>query len=108
MYERFTDRSRIVMQLANQEAQRFRHEYIGTAHIVLGLVSEGTGVAANVLKNLGIDLTRVREEVQKIVLPGLHPAAKEKASQTPRAMKVIEYAIEESRNLNHNYVGTEH
>jgi len=108
MYERFTDRSRIVMQLANQEAQRFRHEYIGTEHILLGLVSEGTGVAANVLKNLGIDLTSVREEVQKIVLPGPHPAVKEKASQTPRAAKVIEYAIEESRNLNHNYVGTEH
>jgi len=108
MYERFTDRSRIVMQLANQEAQRLRHEYIGTEHILLGLVSEGTGVAANVLKNLGIDPTRVREEVQKIVLPGPHPAVKEKTSQTPRAKKVIEYAMEESRHLNHNYVGTEH
>src|SRR5216110_2953628 len=70
MYERFTDRARKVMQLANQEAQRFNHEYIGTEHILLGLVKEGSGVAANVLKNLDIDLRKIRMEVEKIVQPG--------------------------------------
>src|SRR5262245_37577709 len=66
MYERFTDRARKVMQLANQEAQRFNHEYIGTEHILLGLVKEGSGVAANVLKNLDVDLRKIRLEVEKI------------------------------------------
>src|SRR5262249_21030208 len=70
MYERFTDRARKVMQLANQEAQRFNHEYIGTEHILLGLVKEGSGVAANVLKNLDIDLRKIRLEVEKIVQSG--------------------------------------
>ena len=70
MYERFTDRARKVMQLANQEAQRFNHEYIGTEHILLGLVKEGSGVAANVLKNLDIDLRKIRLEVEKIVQHG--------------------------------------
>ena len=70
MYERFTDRARKVMQLANQEAQRFNHEYIGSEHILLGLVKEGSGVAANVLKNLDIDLRKIRLEVEKIVQSG--------------------------------------
>src|SRR5947209_5717199 len=110
MYERFTDRARKVMQLANQEAQRFNHEYIGTEHILLGLVKEGSGVAANVLKNLDIDLRRIRLEVEKIVQtgPGSEMVTMGKLPQTPRAKKVIEYSIEEARNLNHNYVGTEH
>ncbi len=110
MYERFTDRARKVMQLANQEAQRFNHEYIGTEHILLGLVKEGSGVAANVLKNLDIDLRKIRLEVEKIVQtgPGSEMVTMGKLPQTPRAKKVIEYSIEEARNLNHNYVGTEH
>ncbi|GIW81614.1 MAG: ATP-dependent Clp protease ATP-binding protein [Gemmatales bacterium] len=108
MYERFTDRARKVMQLANQEAQRFNHEYIGTEHILLGLVKEGSGVAANVLKNLDIDLRKIRLEVEKIVQSGPDMVTMGKLPQTPRAKKVIEYAIEEARNLNHNYVGTEH
>src|SRR6187401_1861414 len=108
MYERFTDRARKVMQLANQEAQRFNHEYIGTEHILLGLVKEGSGVAANVLKNLDIDLRKIRNEVEKIVQAGPDMVTMGKLPQTPRAKKVIEYAIEEARNLNHNYVGTEH
>ena len=70
MYERFTDRARKVMQLANQEAQRFNHEYIGTEHILLGLVKEGSGVAANVLKNLDVDLRKIRLEVEKLVQSG--------------------------------------
>jgi ATP-dependent Clp protease ATP-binding subunit ClpC len=108
MYERFTDRARKVMQLANQEAQRFNHEYIGTEHILLGLVKEGAGVAANVLKKLGIELRKVRLEVEKIVQTGPDMVTMGSLPQTPRAKKVIEYAIEEARYLNHNYVGTEH
>jgi ATP-dependent Clp protease ATP-binding subunit ClpC len=96
------------MQLANQEAQRFNHEYIGTEHILLGLVKEGSGVAANVLKNLDIDLRKIRLEVEKIVQSGPDMVTMGKLPQTPRAKKVIEYSIEEARNLNHNYVGTEH
>ncbi|MBC8116638.1 MAG: AAA family ATPase, partial [Candidatus Saccharimonas sp.] len=108
MYERFTDRARKVMQLANQEAQRFNHEYIGTEHVLLGLVKEGSGVAANVLKNLEVDLRKIRLEVEKIVQSGPDMVTMGKLPQTPRAKKVIEYAMEEARNLNHNYVGTEH
>ena len=110
MYERFTDRSRKVMQLANQEAQRFRHEYIGTEHILLGLVKEGSGVAANVLKNLDIDLRKVRLEVEKIVMhgPDADQVVMGRLPHTPRTKKVVEYAIDEARTLNHNYVGTEH
>jgi ATP-dependent Clp protease ATP-binding subunit ClpC len=96
------------MALANQEAQRFNHEYIGTEHILLGLVKEGSGVGANVLKNLDIDLRKVRLEVEKLVKSGPDMVTMGKLPQTPRAKKVIEYAIEEARALNHNYVGTEH
>src|SRR6266852_2364180 len=108
MFERFTDRARKVMALANQEAQRFNHEYIGTEHILLGLVKEGSGVGANVLKNLDVDLRKVRLEVEKLVKSGPEMMQMGKLPQTPRAKKVIEYAIEEARNLQHNYVGTEH
>src|SRR5271167_2395683 len=108
MFERFTDRARKVMQLANQEAQRFNHEYVGTEHVLLGLIKEGSGVAANVLRNLEVDLRKIRNEVEKIVQAGPEMVTMGKLPQTPRAKKVIEYAIEEARNLNHNYVGTEH
>src|SRR5207247_2714486 len=104
MYERFTDRARKVMQLANQEAQRLNHEYIGTEHVLLGLVKEGSGVAANVLKNLDIDLRKIRLEVEKLVLFSSEVGTPGKLPQTPRAKKVIEYAIEESRHLKHNYI----
>jgi ATP-dependent Clp protease ATP-binding subunit ClpC len=108
MYERFTDRARKVMQLANQEAQRFNHEYIGTEHVLLGLIKEGSGVAANVLRNLDIDLRKIRLEVEKLVQSGPDMVTMGKLPQTPRAKKVIEYSMEEARNLGHNYVGTEH
>ncbi|MBN1851866.1 MAG: ATP-dependent Clp protease ATP-binding subunit [Pirellulales bacterium] len=108
MYERFTDRARKVMQLANQEAQRFNHEYIGTEHVLLGLIKEGSGVAANVLKNLDVDLRKIRLEVEKLVQSGPDMVTMGKLPQTPRAKKVIEYSMEEARSLNHNYVGTEH
>jgi ATP-dependent Clp protease ATP-binding subunit ClpC len=110
MYERFTDRARKVMQLANQEAQRFNHQYIGTEHILLGLAEEGSGVAANVLKNLDIGLRKIRLEIEKIIQAGPRDDSSwgGKLPQTPRAKKVIEYSIEEARNLDHKYVGTEH
>jgi ATP-dependent Clp protease ATP-binding subunit ClpC len=108
MFERFTERARKVIALANQEAQRFNHEYIGTEHLLLGLVKEGSGVGANVLKNLGVDLRKVRMEVEKLVKAGPDMVTMGKLPQTPRAKKVIEFSIEEARNLNHNYVGTEH
>ena len=111
MYERFTDRARKVMQLANQEAQRLRHEYVGTEHVLLGLIKEGNGVAANVLKNLDIDLNKVRREVERIVQhgpPGESSVDWGRLPRTPRTQKVIDYSVEESRRLKHNYVGTEH
>jgi hypothetical protein len=108
MYERFTDRARKVMQFANEEAKRFKHEYIGTEHILLGLVKEGAGIAANVLRNLDIDLSKLRREVEKIIMAGPDMVTMGKLPQTPRAKKVIEYSLEEALNLGHNYVGTEH
>jgi ATP-dependent Clp protease ATP-binding subunit ClpA len=108
MYERLTDRARKVMGLAKHAAQRLNHEYIGTEHILLGLVEEGSGVAANVLKSLDVSLRKVRKEVEKIVMAGPDAVTMTKLPQTPRAKKVIEYAVEEARSLNHNYVGTEH
>src|SRR2546423_4139019 len=102
MYERFTDRARKVMQLANQEAQRLNHEYIGTEHILLGLVKEGSGVAANVLKNLDVDLRKIHLEVEKLGQLISDVGTLRKLSPTPKAKKLIEYAIEEARNLNHN------
>ena len=108
MFERFSDRALKVMALANQEAERFNHRYIGTEHILLSLVKEGAGVGANVLKNLDLDLRKVRLEVEKLVKSGPETVTMGKLPPTPRAREVIEYAIEEARNLNHNYVGTEH
>ncbi|NMC21884.1 MAG: ATP-dependent Clp protease ATP-binding subunit [Thermogutta sp.] len=107
-FERFTDRARKVIQLANQEAQRFNHEYVGTEHILLGLIKEGSGVAANVLRNLDVDLRKIRLEVEKLVQSGPDMVTMGRLPLTPRARKVLEYATEEARNLNHNYVGTEH
>ena len=108
MFERFTERARKVIALANQEAQRFNHEYVGTEHLLLGLVKEGSGVGANVLKNLGVDLHKVRMEVERLVKPGPDMVPMGRLPFTPRAKKVLDYAIEEARNLNHNYIGTEH
>ena len=108
MFERFTDRARKVMALANQEAQRFNHEYIGTEHMLLGLVKEGSGVGATVLKRLGVDLPAVRVEVERLV--GSRPSmiTMGKLPQTPEAKRVIEEAIIEARGFDHDYVGTEH
>ena len=108
MYERFTDRARKVMQLANQEAQRLKHEYIGTEHILLGLLKEGSGVALQTLTNLTLDPERIVMEVERLIVRGPGAGETGKNPQTPRAKKVIEYAMEESRNLKHSHVGTEH
>jgi ATP-dependent Clp protease ATP-binding subunit ClpC len=108
MYERFTDRARKAMQLANAEAKRLRHEYIGTEHILLGVVQERSGVAAVVLKNLEVDIARIRVEAEKLVPSGPDLVTVPILPQTPRAKRVIELALEEARNLQHNYVGTEH
>ncbi len=107
-YARWTDRARKVMQLANQEAQRFNHEYIGTEHILLGLIKEGSGVAAEVFRNLGVQIRKIREEVKKQVQSRPDALTMGKLPQTPRASRVIEYSMEEARHLNHNYIGTEH
>ena len=96
------------MQLAYQEAERINHEYLGTEHVLLGLVKEGSGVAANVLKNLDVDLRKIRLEVEKIAPAGPDIVVMRKLPATPRAKKVIQYAHEEARNLNHNYICTEH
>ena len=108
MFDRFTDRARKVMTYARQEAIRFNHDYVGTEHILLGLVKEGSGVAANVLENLGVDLEKVRLEVEKLVRTGPATVTKGDKPYTSRAKKVLELAMEEARNLDHNYVGTEH
>jgi ATP-dependent Clp protease ATP-binding subunit ClpC len=108
MFDRFTDRAKKVMNLARQEAQRFNHEYLGTEHILLGLVQEGSGVAANVLKNMSIDLNKIRAEVEKIVKTGPSMVTMGQLPFTPRAKKVLELSMEEASNLGHNYIGTEH
>lgn len=108
MYERFTDRARKVMELANQESKRFNDGYIGTDHILVGLVKEGTGVACCVLKKFDIDLQQIRLEVVAIVPKGPDMVPLPKLPVTPTATQVIENSIEEARNLNHNFVGTEH
>ena len=108
MFDRFTDRAKKVMNLARQEAQRFNHEYLGTEHVLLGLVQEGSGVAANVLKQMNVDLTKIRTEVENIVKTGPSMVTMGQLPFTPRAKKVVELALEEASNLGHNYIGTEH
>src|SRR5262245_16886416 len=108
MYERFTDRAKKVMQLAEQEARRLDHEYIGTEHILLGLMKEGSGVAANVLKNL-VNLQKVQLQIESVIQHGPHQIKPDaRLPHTPRTKNVLECAIYESRRLNHNYIGTEH
>src|SRR5206468_8005712 len=107
-FDKFTERARKVLQLAQEEAQRFNHNYIGTEHILLGLVREGDGVAARVLNNLGIELHKVRSAVEFIIGRGDERMVMGEIGLTPRARRVIELAVEEARRLNHHYIGTEH
>ena len=108
MLNRFTERAQKVILLAQEEAKRLNHDYLGTEHILLGLVALGEGVAATVLINLGVDLEKVRKAVEKIVGVGESVLVLGEVPFTPRAKKVLELAVEEARKMQHRYVGTEH
>jgi ATP-dependent Clp protease ATP-binding subunit ClpA len=107
MFERFTDRARRVVVLAQDEARRLDHNYIGTEHILLGLIDEGTGVAARALESLGVNLAAVRQQVEEIIGRGQQTPSGH-IPFTPRAKKVLELSLRESQQLGHNYIGTEH
>lgn len=108
MSNRFTERAQRVILIAQEEAKRLNHDYVGTEHLLLGLAALGEGVAAQVLANLGIDLRRLRAEVEKVVGTGDNILLLGEIPFTPQAKKVLEFAVEEAQNLGHNYVGTEH
>ena len=104
----FTDRVRKVLAMAREEAIRLQHDYVGTEHILLGLIREGEGVAAAVLTNLSVDLEQVQEQIEESVRRGKATIALGELPYTSRAKKVLEFAMAEARELNHSYVGTEH
>jgi ATP-dependent Clp protease ATP-binding subunit ClpC len=108
MFDRFTDRARKAMSLAKEEAEKMNHDYIGTEHILLGLIREGTGVAAHVLGQLGVDLDSVKKQIEQMVQPSPNVVTVGQLPFTPTSKKVLEYAIDEAKKLSHNYVGTEH
>ena len=108
MFNRFTERARKVIVYAKEEARRFNHDYIGTEHLLLGLIREGEGVAAAVLQKLGLDLETIRLEVEKLVQPGPPTQVMGDIPFTPRSKKALELSAEEARALGHNYIGTEH
>jgi ATP-dependent Clp protease ATP-binding subunit ClpC len=109
MYERFTDRARKVLDLAQQEARRLDHEYMGTEHLLLGLIREGSGVAANVLRNLDVSVCQAEKLVRKIIQPGPDSVRPDqRIPQSPRCKKALEHAIKEAELLGHRHVGTEH
>jgi len=108
MFNRFTERARKVIVYAKEEARRFNHDYIGTEHLLLGLVREGEGVAAAVLQKLGVDLETIRIEVEKLVQPGPQTQVLGDIPFTPRSKKALELSAQEARALGHNYIGTEH
>jgi len=107
-FEKFSERARKVLSFAQEEAIRFNHSYIGTEHILLGLVRETEGVAARVLASLGVDLGKVRSAVEFIIGRGEQPVSSESIGLTPRAKKVVELAVDEARRMGHHYIGTEH
>src|SRR3990167_9521756 len=106
-FDKFTERARRVLTLAQEEALRFNHNYIGTEHLLLGLVREGEGVAAKVLANLGVELNNARSATEFIIGRGDRAVSGE-IGLTPRAKRVIELAVDEARRLGHHYIGTEH
>ena len=108
MHDKFTERVRKVIYLAREEAARLQHDYIGTEHLLLGVIREGEGIAATVLNNLGLDLDRIRQEVENMVSASGGTMTIGEIPFTPRAKRVLELAVEEARSLGHNYVGTEH
>ncbi len=108
MLERLTERARQVMALANQQAHKLHHEYIGAEHILLGIIQEGHGIAASALKSLGVELEKLRAEAEQLAAPGRDTANLGKLPQTLEARRVLEHAIEQARSQHQNYVGTEH
>jgi ATP-dependent Clp protease ATP-binding subunit ClpC len=108
MFERFTDRARRAIMLANQEAQRLAHDHVGTEHLLLGIVKEGSGLAAVVLQEFDVDLSVVRQQVEALGHGPSKSPPPAKLPQTQRLLRVLEYAIQEASALSHNYVGTEH
>ena len=108
MHDKFTERVRKVMYLAREEAARLQHDYIGTEHLLLGLIREGEGIAANVLSNLGLDLDVIRQAVESMVASPGGTLTIGEIPFTPKAKRVLELSIDEARQLGHNYIGTEH
>ena len=108
MHDKFTERVRKVIYLAREEAARLQHDYIGTEHLLLGVIREGEGIAATVLNNLGVDLDHIRQAVENMVSSSGGTMTIGEIPFTPRAKRVLELAVEEARSLGHNYVGTEH
>ena len=107
-FDKFTERARKAISLSQEEAQRLQHNYIGTEHLLLGLVREGQGVGVKVLSDLGVELDKVRSAVEFIINRGTKGVVSSEIGLTPRAKKVIELAVDEARRLNHHYIGTEH
>src|SRR3989442_10339770 len=108
MHEKFRDRVRKLMYLAREEAARLQHDYIGTEHLLLGVIREGEGIAATVLNNLGLDLDAIRQAVESMVSSTGGTLTIGEIPFTPRAKRVLELSVDEARQLGHNYVGTEH
>ena len=108
MFDRFTDHACKVMALARQEAQRYNHDYIGAEHLLLGIIAEGSGVAHDTLRNLDVDLSCIRAEVDERVSDGSATANMRHMPFTPVAKKILEFSLEEASNFGHNYIGTEH
>ncbi|MFA5028957.1 MAG: Clp protease N-terminal domain-containing protein, partial [Candidatus Methylomirabilota bacterium] len=108
MFERFTERARKVIILAREEAIRLGHNFVGTEHLLLGLIREGDGLAVAILKKLNVSISALKAEIEKIVAVGTEFAPAGEIPFTPQAKKVLEYAISEARSLGHNYIGTEH
>ena len=106
-FNRFTERARRVMHFAQEEAQRFQHNYIGTEHLLLGLIREEEGVAAKVLKSFDVDIEKVRQNVEQVIGRGDRAVSGE-VGLTHRAKKVVELAVDEAHSLNHHFIGTEH
>jgi ATP-dependent Clp protease ATP-binding subunit ClpC len=108
MYERFTDRARKVMHLANKEALRSKHAQVDSGHVLCALVAEGSGVAANILKNFHVDPVKIRRHAETIVPPGATPVPMAELPLTADSRTLIEHSLDEAGKLSHNYVGTEH
>ncbi|MBT4094347.1 MAG: ATP-dependent Clp protease ATP-binding subunit ClpC, partial [Nitrospinaceae bacterium] len=108
MFKRFTERARKVIILAREEADNYRHEYLGTEHILLGVLKDGGGIAIAVLQKLGVDPKQLRLELERNLPKSTSGPVEGDIPFTPKAKKVLEYAVEEARLMGHNYIGTEH